>query len=298
MKHHLLALFVVAVWGVTFISTKVLIGEGLLPAQIFAIRFLIAYGGIWLLCAKSKKTRRLFSDNFKDELMFVLLGISGGSLYFYTENSALVYTQASNVSFIVSTVPLLTALLTLLARKFNLGGLEDISGKKNLAIGSLIALAGVAAISFDGSAVKLSAKGDLLALSAAILWALYSILMNRMTIRYGTTMATRKVFFYGLVTIIPFIVGSGIDLSIFSRPAVWGNLLFLSVIGSLVCFVLWNKVMCKLGNVTATNYIYLNPLFTLIAAVLLLGETLSLQSGLGCAAILAGVVIGGSKFGK
>ena len=115
--------------------------------------------------------------------------------------------------------------------------------------------------------------------------------MGQMTRKYGAMFATRKVFFYGLVTIIPFVIGKGCPISVFAQPVVWGNLLFLSVLASLACFVLWNKVMAHLGNVTSTNYVYLNPFFTLVSAVLILGESLTLQSALGCAAIVSGVIL-------
>lgn len=297
--YHLLAFAVVAVWGVTFISTKVLIAHGLLPSQIFAIRFSIAYAGIWVLCGAKPDTRSLFSRSLRDELIFVFLGITGGSVYFLTENTALAYTQACNVSFIVCCAPLITALLTLLMKRCFRGGLtdglEDIRGRWTLAIGTVMAILGMAAVIFDGNAVEFSVRGDIFALGAALCWGLYSVLMSQMSGSYGTLFATRKVFFWGLVTIIPFIAGTRIDTDVFRKPEVWGNLLFLSIMASLICFILWNKVMAGLGNVSSTNYVYLNPFFTLVAAVLLLGESLTLQSAIGCAAILCGVVIGGIR---
>jgi len=297
LGYHLLAFAVVAVWGVTFISTKVLIKGGLLPAQIFAIRFLIAYLGIWLMCLGRKHCVELLPGSFRDELIFLFLGITGGSIYFLTENTALACTQACNVSFIVCSAPLITALLTILAKRVLKGeladGLEDVKGRWLLLAGTVLALCGMAAVLFDGNDVQLSVKGDLLALAAAFCWGLYSVFMSQMTRRYGTLPATRKVFFYGLVTIIPFVVGEPLDVSAISRPEIWGNLLFLSLAASLACFVLWNKVMAGLGNVTSTNYVYLNPLFTLVAAVVFLGESLTVQSALGCAAIIAGVIVGG-----
>jgi len=299
MRFHLLAFLVVAIWGVTFISTKILITNGLLPSQIFAIRFIIAYAGIWLLCCRSKGAKKAFAGSLKDEMIFVLMGLTGGSIYFLTENTALACTQACNVSFIVCSAPLITALMTLAAKKMFKGelteGLEDIRGRWGLALGSALALCGMAAVTFDGKAVEFSVKGDLMALAAAFCWGFYSIFMAQMTVKYGTLFATRKVFFYGLITIIPFLTGNDFDLKILTIPQVWGNLLFLSVAASLLCFVLWNKVMTKLGNVTATNYVYLNPLFTLIAATVILGENLTLQSSIGCAAILAGVILGGCR---
>lgn len=294
--YHLLAFAVVALWGVTFICTKVLIGAGLLPAQIFAIRFVIAYAGIWILCLRKKDTRRLFAFNLRDELLLVFLGISGGSIYFLTENTALAHTQACNVSFIVCIAPLITATLTLLSKKFLHGtlvdGLEDVRGRWPLIAGTVLAIGGMATVIFDGQALNVSARGDLLAFGAAACWGLYSMFMSQITAKYGSLFATRKVFFYGLVTIIPFLIGKSLDHSILARPVVWGNLLFLSLVASLACFILWNKVMSKLGNVTSTNYVYLNPFFTTIAAVLFLGESLTLQSSLGCTAIISGVILG------
>ena len=113
---HLLALAVIAVWGVTFVSTKIRIGEGLTPSAIFAIRFIMAYIGILVLSLLGGKGR-LFSDSVGDELVFLFLGITGGSLYFLTENTALAYTQASNVAFLVCTAPVWTALFTIAGRR-------------------------------------------------------------------------------------------------------------------------------------------------------------------------------------
>lgn len=293
--YHLLAFVVVAVWGVTFISTKVLITSGLHPAQIFALRFIVAYIGIWALCAIRRDGLALWSRSIGDELLFVFLGITGGSIYFLTENTALSCTQASNVSFIVCSAPLMTALLTLLYRHLFKGrfasGMENVRVGLPLILGTALSLGGMACVLFDGNAVEFSLKGDILALCAALSWALYSLFMGQMTRDYGALFATRKVFFYGLLTILPFIAGKELDLTLLARPEVWGNLLFLSLAASLGCFVLWNKVMSRLGNVTSTNYVYLNPFFTLVSAVILLGESLTLQSALGCLAIVSGVAL-------
>lgn len=295
----LLAVLVVAIWGITFTSTKILIGAGLHPSWIFAMRFILAYLGIWVLCLRNESSRMIFAPSLRDELILVFLGITGGSFYFLFENTALAYTQACNVSFIVCSAPLITALLTLFVKRFFKGelvdGLEDVSGRWQLLVGTVLALAGMAAVIFDGNAVEFSAKGDLLALGAAICWGFYGIFMSQMTAKYGALAATRKVFFYGLVTIIPFLLGEDIDITVLAIPKVWGNLLFLALLASLGCFVLWNKVMAVLGNVTSSNFIYLNPLFTLVSAIIILGERLTVQSGIGCAAILLGVIIAGLK---
>src|SRR5574344_300523 len=299
---ELLAILIVAIWGMTFISTKVLINSGLLPAQIFSIIFTMAYLGIWIISLARGSGRRFFSATLKDELIFILLGLSGGSMYFLAENTALEYTQASNVSFIVCSTPLITMLLTLLLKKTVRGELvrklEPVKVSWKLLAGTLLAIGGMALLLFSGYALKISPKGDLLAMAAALCWGLYSILMAQMTEKYGSFFATRKVFFYGLVTIIPFLLSGNeahLDTGILIRPEVWLNLIFLGLVASLFCFICWNRVMVELGNVTATNHVYLNPIFTLIGSMIFLGEELTLLSAAGSACILAGVVLASWK---
>ena len=142
--YHLVAVLTVGIWGLTFISTKVLIGHGLSPQEIFLLRFLIAYMGIWLI-----SPRKLFADNWKDEFWMFLGGITGGSFYFFTENTALEITLATNVSFIVCTAPLLTTILSLWIYKKE-------KATRGLMAGSLLALVGVALVVYNGSFVPLS----------------------------------------------------------------------------------------------------------------------------------------------
>ena len=298
LRYHLLALFVAAVWGETFVSTKVLIGAGMHPVAIFFIRFLLAYVGIWLYIGLTRQKTRLWYG-WKDELVFLLLGVSGGSFYFLAENNALAYTQATNVAFLVCSAPLLTAIFTLLFRRFGKGrfaeGLENIRLGFPLIGGTILALFGMALVVFDGKSLHLSVRGDLLAICAALCWAVYSLFMGQMSRDYGAVTPTRKVFFYGLLTILPFMGGMQESFSpaLLSQTAVWTNLLFLGLLASLICFILWNLVMDKLGNVTSTNYVYLNPVFTLLTAMALLGERMTLMAGIGCAAILLGVIWAG-----
>lgn len=296
--YHLLALLVVAIWGVTFVSTKVLIAAGMDPAAIFFCRFTLAYMGIWGYTLFAGKERKVW-NGWKEECIFLLLGFSGGSMYFLTENTALVHTQASNAAFLVGTAPLLTALLTLLYSHIGKSrfarSLEKIHVGCALVGGTLLALVGMGLMIFEGRSVHLSAKGDLLAIGAAMCWAVYSLFMGPMARDYGTLTATRKVFFYGLLTILPFLGGcrDSFSADILGRTAVLGNLLFLGLVASLLCFLIWNKVIDKLGNVTSTNYVYLNPVFTLLSAMALLGERMSLSAGIGATLILAGVIWAG-----
>lgn len=284
--YHIIAILVVGIWGLTFISTKVLIGYGLSPQEIFLLRFLMAYLGIWFI-----SPCKLFADNWKDELWLLSGGVTGGSFYFLTENTALEITLATNVAFIVCTAPLLTTILSLLIYKREKATAALIGG-------SLLALVGVALVVYNGHFVlKISPLGDFLTLLAAFSWAFYSLIMKKMSGRYRTTFITRKIFFYGVLTILPvFLVHPWqFSLSGFLQPAVWMNLLFLGVLASLICFVVWNMILKKLGTVRASNYIYLNPLFTSIGSAVLLGERFTVISLMGAMLILGGVYCAGRR---
>jgi len=289
MKHfkvswfHALALAIVVVWGVTFISTKMLLQAGLLPESIFFYRFLIAYLGIWLFGRSS-----LLANSWKDELTFVLLGIAGGSAYFLTENHALRVTQASNVSLLVCTAPLLTALLSHIF-------LEGEKLHKRLVQGLVLALAGSALVVLNGHFVlQLHPLGDLLSLAAALCWAVYTIVLKRIGGRYTTLFITRKVFFYGVITILPFMFTHSwtAELQILQQPVVLANLAFLAVMASLLCYFFWTLVVKRLGAVQSTNYIYFVPLVTLVASFFF-NETITALALLGAALILLGVAWAG-----
>lgn len=279
-RYHLAALFSVAVWGATFVSTKVLIARGLTPAEIFLLRFAMAY-----LCILPFARGRLFAGNLRDEAILLAAGISGGSLYFLTENIALEYAPASNVSLIVCTAPVWTALvLGLLDRR------ERMS-RRQIA-GSALAFAGMVLVVLNGHFVlHLSPRGDLLALCAAWLWVLYSMAVKRLAGRYPALFITRKVFFYGLLTILPvFAVRPfAVPWQTLTQPAVAGNLLFLGLIASMLCYLLWNAAMLRLGAVRTTNYIYLNPLVTILTAALCIDERITPVALAGAALILYGM---------
>ena len=278
--YHIIAIFTAIVWGATFVSSKVLLEAGFTPSLIMVIRFSMAY-----LCLLPFWRGKLFCDNVRDELMMLLLGVSGGSLYFLLENSALLYTQASNVAIIIAATPLLTTLAVQFISR------QEQASKRFYAY-SLLAMAGVALVVFNGEFIlKLNPLGDLLTLGASIMWVIYSIAFLKMEGRYHPLMITRKIFFYGVLTLAPYMFYEGWDItwSAFANPVVVGNLLFLGIVASLICYWSWNMVLEKLGAIKATNYLYLNPIVALITSWIVLDERITALALLGTALILTGM---------
>lgn len=290
LAYHLVAFAVVAIWGSTFVFTKLLLLSGLTPADIFTFRFIIAY--VLLLCFSLTRTSfRLWAASLKDEILMVGLGLTGGSLYFLTENSAMNYTTTTNTSLIVCMCPLYaTALISLFYKSERLSGIQM--------IGSLMSAVGVIAVVLNGHFVlHLSPLGDSLAFAACLCWAFYSLLMIPANQRYDTLFITRKVFFYGLVSMIPyyFIWPSSLSFSQLFRPAVFWNLLFLGCVASMLCFLAWNWVMKKLGAVTVTNYVYFNPVITVLFAWIILSERITVYFVIGSLLILFGMYLASRK---
>ena len=280
--YHLMALLIVVIWGTTFVSTKILLFHGLSPKDIFFYRFVLAYAGIWFLGRK-----QLLANNLGDELLLMLTGIAGGSLYFIAENTALDITQASNVALLVCTAPILTAIFSYLL-------LKNEKLNRFLWYGSLLALTGVACISFNGHfLLQINPLGDMLSLLAALSWACYTILLKRLENRYATAFITRKVFFYCILTLLPLFLFQPLNMNteILMQPVVWGNLLYLGMVASLLCYFLWNTAVKKLGAVQTTNYVYIIPLVTLLTSVIVINETITLVALAGALLILAGVAL-------
>ena len=287
LVYHLVAFITVAIWGSTFVFTKMLLQNGLSPAQIFTLRFIIAYV---LLLGYSLSTHHfsLFASSWRDELIMVLLGITGGSVYFLAENAAMLYTTATNTSLIVCSCPLFAMLLFAIVYRHS----ERISQLQ--AIGSVMACMGMAVVVLNGHFVlHLSPIGDMLAFAACLCWAVYSLLMKPATERYSSLFITRKVFFYGLLTITPYyLIEPGFpSIDVLLRPDVLWNLLFLGVVASMICYVVWNWVISKLGAVVATNWVYFNPITTILFAWWLLHEQITVWFLLGTVFILSGMYL-------
>lgn len=286
---HLAALITVLCWGCSFISSKVLMeGADMTPVEVFVYRFSIAY--LLILCFTIKNIK---SRSIKDEIRFAICGVCSGTLYFLMENYALMYTSTGNVSLLSSISPIFVAILLAIIYKTRM--------HKGEIIGSAIAFTGVALVIFSesiskGLGVQINPLGDLLAISCALSWAVYSIAVKDLLPLYNTLFITRKLFFYGLITAIPLMLIQPEPLHFkvlldISQPKYLMNLLFLALMCSTMAYLLWNESMKIIGPVATNNYMYLQPPVTMIAGWCLLGETIYPFGYIGCTLVLIGLVI-------
>jgi drug/metabolite transporter (DMT)-like permease len=197
-------------------------------------------------------------------------------------------TQSSNVALLTCASPIFIVLISWLFFKKR----EKIN--PFFWHGSVLALVGIALIVFNGAtALQINPLGDALSLFIALSWAFYTILLKRMSERYSILFLTRKVFFYGILTLLPFFIFRplNLDIEILSQPIVWGNLLYLGIVASLMCFFLWSVVVKHLGAVRATNYVYFSPMVTMVAGAIVLGEVITFVAIIGAVLLLIGVAL-------
>lgn len=285
-KGHLSAMLTIAIWGSTFIATKILL-KAFLPVEILFFRFLIGY--IVLLIVSPK---RLKTTSWKQEITYVTAGLCGIYLYYLLENIALTFTFASNVGVVVSIAPFFVAILSQIFMRSE----EKLHTK--FFVGFIVAMAGIICISFNGAQLKLNPSGDILAIVAAVVWGLYSILTKKISnFGYSVILSTRRTFFYGILFMIPtlFAFDAPMDISRLANMSYLLNFLYLGVGASAICFVTWNYAVKELGAVKTSVYIYMVPVITVLTSVIVLHEKLTTLSVVGTLLTLAGLFLSEGK---
>lgn len=280
---HLGALFTVCAWGTSFIFTKILMEDASLsPIEVYVYRFALAY-----LLLLPFTIKQIFAKSIRDELQLLLCGVCAGSIFYILENFALQFTSTGNVSLLSSLSPIITTAMMAAVFRFKPGA--------GLVIGSIIAFIGVGCVIFShGESIEFNPLGDFLALGSAFSWAVYAVGIKRLVPIYSSFFISRKLFFYGVLSALPLLwinhqpshLGA-----LFSNAGYILSLLFLVIACSLLAYVIWNYATGTLGPVATNNYIYLQPLVTMVVAYFTFGEKISLLGYLGCILIIGGLII-------
>ena len=286
IKGHIAAFITIIIWGTTFISTKILLVD-FKPIEILFFRFLLGLIALIIVCPK-----RLKSTTAKQEITFAAAGLCGICLYYLLENIALSYTLASNVGIIISIAPFFTAILSHIFMK------TEERLRINFFLGFIVAMAGILIISFNGKELEIKPIGDLLAIAAALVWAIYSLLTRKISsYGYNTIQTTKRIFAYGIVFMIPtlFFFEFNLDLARMTNIKYLFNLIFLGLGASALCFVTWNYAVKLLGAVKTSVYIYMVPVITIVASAIVLREQITLAMGVGTALALVGLILSQPK---
>lgn len=201
---------------------------------------------------------------------------------------SLLYTTSTNAALINGTTPILTMVLAAAI------GLDRLTGRR--LAGALVSLVGVGWIVSRGSLGALIGlsfnRGDLIMLVAALTWAIYTILLNRMR---GALSPLATLTIVTVLAVPPLGVIGGYELM--SRPIgtitpmVVVGLVYIGVLASVAAFMAWSVGIKGVGAARGSIFLNLIPVFTAVIAVLTLGERIGPVQLIGGSLVIGGVTL-------
>jgi len=270
----------VLMWGVSFVATKVLVLY-VPPFTAGILRFILASAILYTII----RAKEQYKD--RDKLYMILASFFGVTMYFVFENTGLKLTTATNGSLIVSSTPVWYLLV------------RDLLDRRRSAtiryIGTVMAFIGVSIIVLNGRFVlKLNPLGDILMFGAAIAWILYTIFFEYLK-NYDQLKVARDINFWGMLFFIPFVMyelaKSPVDIHKWTAIPALLALLYLGIFCSALGYLLWNKAIVYAGGRTVTNGLYLIPIVTVIAEIIILGTKPNIYTIIGGALTIIGTYI-------
>ena len=280
LLYHIFALVVVTAWATSLVSSKYLIGA-IEPSELLFIRFILGYIALSVI----ERPHLLKKEDLKSEIIFIVGAIVGNLLFYLLQTYALKYSSAGNVSIIGALAPLFTVILNRIFLKTRIS--------MRFFSGFLFAIAGIVAVEASNIAIAATPIGEILAFLSAVCWAFYSLILMKVDSSYSNIAITRKLFFYSALFMAPYFMVTGIHVTwnTIAQPSFYLNVLYLALVCSALCYVLWNTALKELGNKTAMTYVYLQPMISLIAASALIQERITMGQCIGIALIIVGLVI-------
>lgn len=271
-------LFATIFWAGAFIAGKFSIGEFPVFSLVF-FRFLIATIIIFIILIKTEENWKITKQDLKTFLTLGVVGMVGYHVFFFL---SLKYTTATNSSLIGATNPIVT---TILACVF----LKDKITYKNI-LGILISLLGVILITTNGNiSVLFNMKfniGDILMMVAVLCWATYGVLSKKVLEVYSPIKITSYAFLTCVIILIP--------LVILEKPWVyipsttfngWMSVIYMAIFPSVGGYLIQQMSIKKIGPTKTSLFINLVPVFSMILAFCILGESISIIK------IIAGILI-------
>lgn len=230
----------------------------------------------------------------REGLRLAVAGLTGVALFPIVLFAAVHRTEAINVGLISASEPLVIALVAWLALGHRLG--------PGQVVGFAVGAAGVALIVAKGEVARLAdltfGLGDGFAVASLYVWAVYTVLVQRLPRELGAPVVLLAVFASGIVFSLPFALVEARHQPIAPTPEAITVVLYSAIFGALLAFGCWNFGARVLGPGRAGVFLYVIPVFTTALSVGLLGEPLRGYHGVGAAAIALGLVLATVPFGR
>ncbi len=214
----------------------------------------------------------------------LLLWVGGNALLFLS----LQYTIAINAAVINSIEPVFIIVFAWLIFGDRFTGLQ--------AVGVAISLAGVLFLISDGSLERLLKlqlnAGDIIVTVAYAFWALYAVFLRKIPREIDPRAMVLMLLTFGAIYLFPlYLLEMSISRSLKFTPTTIATIITLALFSSVIATLLWNRGLLKLGATRAALFLHLIPVFTVLLAILLLGETMAYYHFVGIALVALGIVI-------
>ena len=285
MPPRLAALAAVTLWGISFVATRAALSE-ISPISLVFTRF--ALGTAFLLTMLAVR-RRLEIPPRECWPALEAMGFVGIFLHQMLQAHGLALTTAVHAGWLIGLIPIWSALLSAVVLRERLGSAK--------VAGLLLGFAGAALVvtrgKLSGGLLALpTTRGDLLILASTVNWAVYSVVGRRTLVRLGSARATAFAMLAGWAMLAPLFVLS-VGWSDYARisGAGWAAIAFLGIGCSGLGYLFWYAALERLETSRVAAFLYLEPLVTLAAAVVLLGEPVHATTVAGGLIVLAGVFL-------
>lgn len=281
-----------ALWGASFIFTKGLfISErSITPTIILTGRMLIATVVTIPMLWVTGNLERIRKEHIK---YFLLLAFTEPFLYSLCETGGVQFVSGSLASIIIATIPLFVPFAMVLVYKEKL--------RVSAVVGVMLSLVGIALMTLnDDFSFSASPKGLLLLACAVIIAVLYTLILVKVLDHYRPMTITCYQNLIGLVYFLPLmLVVDGDHLSSLTySSSMWLPLAFLGIFCSTVAYMCYNYGMKRLGATAASVYNNIIPVFSLLLALAIGQETLSMLKVLGMSVVLVGLTVAQKTFGS
>lgn len=278
---HLALLAANIIYGLNYNIAKILMPDYISPLGLVALRAIVATSLFWIFSVFTPKEKVARKDIFYLLLIF-MFGVFFNQVFFLL---GLDRTTPINASLIMLINPVLAIILGAIILK------ETLSGRR--ITGVLIALAGTALLILGREHINLeksSVTGDIFIFLTAVSWALFLVMIKRMTDKYSSYTVMKWVFLFGLFPnmALGFNQLTEVDFSSLPHIIIWG-LIYVTVVTTFIGYNLNIGGLKHLSPTVVSTYVYLQPVVAVIVAVVLKQDTLNAQKIVSIVLVFAGV---------
>ena len=270
----------VLLWALNVTVTKWLLEHGWKPLAYAVTRYGLAILLFWAFTWWRERSFRIARSDWW------LIALAGFCIF--VNQICFVYSlklaSASTVALLLGATPVFMGLIAIV---FGLGRLQ-----RTFWIGAAITFTGVALIALEaGGGLSGSLLGNLLGIGTAFTWACYSQSIAPLMKRYSPFRISSAVLFLGWIPLA--LVGTH---QIPEQHVTWGALMIVAfvyaVVGPLfLTNILWFKAIDIVGAPRASLFANMQPFFSVVFALVLLGESLTAMEIVGGILIFAGIAL-------